>query len=215
MHHALLDRRPLRATKGPAFLGPLRLTPGRVHHLRGPARRTLALIIARALEGPVFWLRQSAQDGGLRGRGVAALIDPARLVFVQAEKQIDRLWAMEQVLRAGAVPLAVVELSEPPTLTQMRRLQLACEGSGGGGIGLVLTAEGLAPGAESRWSLTPAHGFVGEGAGQAAGDDAAAAQDGWKLSRERARSEPPRDWWVRREGTGFRLAGGIGAVDER
>lgn len=171
------------------FLDRLTLAQGRVHEGCGPARHTFAMIVARAMEGPVFWLRPGWEAGVLHGPGMAAFIDPGRVTFVAAERAQELLWTMEEVLRAGVVPLVVAELPGPPALTPMRRMQLACEAGGGRTLGLVLTPEGSAPGAESRWSMTPDHG----------------AEPGWKLARERARDAPPHDWKVGISGQAFKL----------
>ena len=42
---------------GLRFLGDLALAPARVHEICGAARRTLALQIARAHNGHIFWIR--------------------------------------------------------------------------------------------------------------------------------------------------------------
>jgi protein ImuA len=85
----------------------------------------------------------------------------------------------------------VAELAAPPALTPVRRLHLAAEAgaeaAGHAGrpapLGLLLTPEaGGAAGVESRWHLTPRH------------DGMARA---WRLTRLRARAEPPKDWVIR------------------
>ncbi|MBM9593099.1 hypothetical protein JM664_01050 [Rhodobacteraceae bacterium MCCB 386] len=181
----MLTARPHRAVPGPRFLGDLALAPARVHELCGTARRTLALIVARAMQGPVFWIAPSWNPDRLHGDGVRSWIDPARLTFVTPRRAEDLLWSMEEVLRAGLVPLVVADLPGPPALTPVRRLHLAAETGAAEGklapLGLILTPEGAAPGVESRWSLAPRH----EGEAQA-----------WRLDRLRARSDPPRDWRV-------------------
>ncbi len=184
MHHnVLLDRRPHRATPGQPFLGRLELAQARVHEICGPARHTLVLLIAAGMQGPVIWVRPGWQGARLHGPGMAQLVDPGRVVFVDAARPVDLLWTLEEALRSGAVPLVVGELPDPPGLTPMRRMQLACEAGAGQGtrpLGLILTPEGVAPGAESRWRMAPAHG----------------ADEGWRLTRERDRQEPPRSWQV-------------------
>lgn len=167
------------------FLGDLTLERARVHEFCGLARRRLALAVAAGLQGPVFWIRPAWMPGGLNAQGVQALIDPSRLTFLSAKRPEDLLWCMEEVLRAGLVPLVVADLPQPPGLTAVRRLHLAGETGAGAGkttpLGVLLTPDaGGAPGAETRWSLTPAHGPGG--------------QENWRLERLRARMEPEKSW---------------------
>ncbi|MGR3362667.1 MAG: ImuA family protein [Maritimibacter harenae] len=196
MHHtALLDRRPHRARPGQPFLGRLTLAEARVHELCGPARHTLAGIIAGGMTGPVLWVRPGWEGTQLHGPGLARLMDPGRVVFVEAPRPLDLLWTLEEALRSGAVPLVVGDMPGPPALTPMRRLQLACEAGAGQGVrplGLVLTPEGASPGAESRWHMAPAHG----------------AEEGWHLTRERERQAPPRSWHVGLKDETFALGAG-------
>ena len=195
MHHARLDRRPHRPDPGQPLLGPIRLARARVHEAHGPARHLFAVLLARAMTGPVFWIAPGWDPSRLHGPGLAALgLDPGRITFVQADHPRDLLWTLEEVLRSGAVPLAVGDLPGPPGLTPMRRMQLAAEAGAGRGaapLGLVLTPEGGSAGAESRWRMAPDHG---------------PDRRAWALTRERARSEAPRSWELRHEGGDFTLA---------
>ncbi|WP_233252475.1 ImuA family protein [Maritimibacter sp. 55A14] len=166
------------------------LVLARVHEFCGPARRTLALMLARALPGTVVWIRPAWSPDRLNPDGVRGLIDPARLLNVTPKRPEDLLWSMEEVLRSGQVALAVAELPEPPGLTPVRRLQLACETGAAEGaqrpLGvLLLPGAGGAPGVESRWHLAPRHSI---------------AATRWRLERHRARMAPPRTWEVERRG---------------
>ncbi len=182
---------------GVKFLGDLSLVRARVHELCGGARRTLALGVARAMEGPVLWIAPAWAAERLNPEGVCRLIEPARLVFVTPRRAEDLLWTMEEALRSGAAPLVVADLPEPPALTPVRRLHLAAETGAAEGrhlpLGLILTPEGGAPGVESRWSLAPRHTGTGPGS--------------WDVCRLRARTQPEARWSVAEEaGGGFRLA---------
>lgn len=172
---------PPGAAEGVALVPGLPLAPARVHELTGPARRTLALMLAARLDGPVVWigprLARPGQWHGLMPQGVARWIDPGRLLLAAAPKGSERLWAMEEALRSRAAGLMVAELDDAPALTPVRRLLLAAEG--GTAMGLILTPEGAAPGVESRWRLTPAH---------------RPGQDAWRLDLLRARMVPPASW---------------------
>jgi protein ImuA len=187
-----LTRRPHRDIPGQPFLGPLTLVPARVHEACGPARRTLALLAARAAEGPVFWIAPAWTRDRPGAEGVGALIDPGRLVFVAPQRTDDLLWCMEETLHTGAVPLVICELPAPPALTPVRRLHLAAETAarerGVKPLGLLLLpGDGGAPGVESRWHMTTAH---------------APGTTRWHLERRRARMAPPAAWEVTRTASG-------------
>ena len=196
MQHARrLTRAPHRLDAGQPLLGDLRLAQARVHEAHGPSRHLFAFLLARAMEGEVFWIAPGWEPARLYAPGVVNMgVDPGRITFVTAGHAIDLLWTLEEVLRSGAVPLVVGELSGAPGLTPMRRMQLAAEAGAERGtspLGLVLTPEGGATGAESRWRMDPDH---------------APGVSQWMLSRERARSDPPTEWTVRPKGDGFALA---------
>lgn len=162
----------------------LRLPLARVHEACGPARRTFALWLAAQTTGPVIWVAPEWGVDQLHADGVTELIDPARLIFVHPKRAEDVLWTMEEVLRAGAVALAVDDLPGLPGLTQVRRMHLAAETGTKEGqfspLGLLLTPDmGGAQGAETRWHLAPDHGH---GPSQ------------WRLERLRARTAPGQAW---------------------
>lgn len=166
---------------GIALVPGLAFAPARVHELTGPARRTLALMLAAQLPGPVVWIgprpARPGQWHGLMPQGVARWIDPGRLLLAAAPKANERLWAMEEALRSRAAGLVVAELDAAPALTPVRRLLLAAES--GTAMGLILTPEGAAPGVESRWRLSAAH---------------RPGQDTWRLDLLRARMVPQASW---------------------
>lgn len=176
------------------FLGGLALQTSRVHEVCGSARRRLALKVAGALQGPVMWIRPLWMPGRLNPDGFLKMVDPSRLLFITPKRPEDLLWSMEEALRTGLVPLVVADLPDPPGLTATRRLHLAAETETGhvAPLGLILTpGDGGAPGVETRWSLTPAHGEGGA--------------EGWRLERRRARMQPEKRWQVTSGKDGMRL----------
>ncbi len=195
MKNQLLSQSLPARLPGVEFLPSLSLSPGRLHEFCGFSRRFLAVILARAMEGPVFWIRPARQVERLHGDGMAGLVEPRRFTFVAPHRAIDLLWAMEETLRAGIVPLVICELPGIPGLTPVRRLHLAAEQgrerTGRAPLGVVLLAgEGGAPGVESRWHMAPRAG----------------RHVSWRLSRRRARMQPPGEWVVSRSADGgFRL----------
>lgn len=177
----------------PGAAGGPGLAPGRVHEICGPARRTLAAMVAGRTAGPVLWVLPGWAAERPMPAGLAAWLDPGRLILAGGRRAEDLLWAAEEALRSGAVPLVVAELAAPPGLTAVRRLHLAAEAGGGAGTGLLLTPEdGGAAGVESRWHMAPA------------------PDGGWRLARLRARTAPRAAWGLLPRGAGVvaaRLAG--------
>lgn len=185
----LLSRKPARNTPALPLLPDTRdivLAQGRVHEASGPARRTFALWLAERTAGPVFWIAPAWQQEQLNADGLCRWINPARLIFVSPKRTEDLLWSMEEILRAGAVALAIADLPDLPSLTHVRRMHLAAETGGQNGLhlplGLLLTpGSGGAPGIETRWHMVPAHHN---------------SHEQWQLERLRARTEPCKSWTV-------------------
>ncbi len=177
------------------FVADLSLTATRVHEFRGLARRSLAMMLATRMQGPVFWIAPAWDTPHLHAQGMQGFVDPGRFTFMTPKRPEDVLWVMEETLRAGIVPLVVADIPAPPALTPVRRLHLAAEHGAKlthqKGLGLLLTGtETPAPGVESRWRLDPNH---------------AHPNGGWHLTRERHRSDPPKSWHLQSAQTGYRL----------
>ena len=195
---------------GGAGLG-IGLARGRVHEFRGPSRVALAVQVMGECAGPVLWITPGWQAERLYPAGVADHADPGRLICARARRPEDILWAMEEGLRSGAVPLVVAEMPAAPALTPVRRLQLAAEagteaahhaGRGVVPLGLMLTGgEEVAAGAESRWRMAPLP------SGSTLLEEWGPV---WRLERERARGAAPAAWRLRREGRGAQLEGVAG-----
>lgn len=182
----LLSRAPERVRPALELLPGIALPLARVHEACGAARRSFALWLASKTQGPVLWISPAWQADQLNPDGMLAFVDPARFLFVSPTRAEDLLWATEEALRAGAMPLVVADLPAPPGLTPVRRMHLAAEtGATHGGpspIGLLLTpGEGGAPGIETRWYMAPAH---------------SGPTRHWRLERRRARTQPPQDWHI-------------------
>ncbi|MEO0914505.1 MAG: hypothetical protein AAFY59_16230, partial [Pseudomonadota bacterium] len=181
------------AHKGAPTLIPapgLTLLQGRAHEACGPARISFALMLAQVTAGPVLWIRLSHAEGQLTGDGIRDWIEPGRIIFVTPDRPRDLFWAAEEALRSGAAPLTILELTESPPLTPVRRLHLAAESAGTRPTLLLLTpGEGGAQGIETRWYTEPAPGWA-----------TPAGQPAWGVTRTRARLAPPATWRIEREG---------------
>ncbi|WP_375173404.1 ImuA family protein [Pseudooceanicola sp.] len=187
----LLSRRPHRT--GPMLeLGAgARLPRARLHEGCGAARRSFALMIAARLaaageRGPLWWISPAWEADQLHAEGVAPIFAPERLIFVRPKRAEDVLWTLEEILRSGTAALAVADIPGLPGLTAVRRLHLAAEtGAETGGqapLGLILTpGSGGAQGVESRWRMDSDHG---------------PGRTAWRLTRLRARMDPPQSWRV-------------------
>lgn len=190
--------RPDRTQRAPPeqpFLEDLSLRCARVHEFCGNARRTLAMALAGAMAGPVFWIVPGWTADRLNPDGMLRFADPGRFSFLTPRRPEDVLWCMEEILRSGAVPLVVADIPAPLALTPVRRLHLAAEVGGTQGntrpLGLLLTpGDGGAQGVESRWHMVGAHGR-----------DAT----GWALTRVRARTAPTKSWAVVADKAGLHL----------
>lgn len=194
--------RPVWPLPGGMGLG---LVRGRVHEVCGPARWTLAAMLMAQDQGPVIWISPAWQGAHLHAPGLAAFADPGRLIFAKAARPEDLMWAAEEALRSGMVPLILVDLTDPPALTPVRRLHLAAEAGAevarGHGLlppmGVLMTpGQGGAQGVESRWHLTPAPST----------STLLDHRTAWRLDRLRARMEPPATWTLA-EGDEGRLTG--------
>lgn len=156
----------------------------RVHEICGPARRTLAAIIAGRMEGPVFWIHPAWHPDELYLPALAKFFNPGRLTILRPNRVEDFLWTMEEALRDGAAPLVVGDFHQPVALTPVRRLNLAAETALEERMrrvmGLLLApGDGGSAGVETRWFMAGAH---------------APGKQAWRLERRRARMAPPKAW---------------------
>lgn len=131
------------------------LLPGRVHEVTGRGRLAFALALAGGMAGPVLWVQDSRERDGLYAPGIAAFVDPARIVLARPTGPLPVLQAVEEALRSGAAPLVVAELAEAPDLTASRRLQLAAGTGGCRGLCLLPETRLRTNAAETRWRAEP------------------------------------------------------------
>lgn len=196
MTQMLLTRRSHDARPTLPVLGDIALVKGRVHECAGRARRTFAMAVAAQVKGPVFWISPKWDADQLNPDGMAPFVRPQDFTFLTPRRAEDILWTMEEVLRAGAVPLVVADIPGLPSLTPVRRMHLAAEtGAVEGGVmplGLLLTpGAGGAQGVESRWQMEPVH---------------RPDRTGWTLTRTRARTDPVRTWQISQRDQGLQVA---------
>lgn len=130
---------------------------GRVHEACGVGAYFFAATLMARLSGAVFWLRGAWVSEQIHPVGLSAFADPARLTTVHAGTHKDCFAATEEALREPALPLVVVELAQPLTLTQGRRLQLAAKAGQTTGLCLIPEAMG-SNAAETRWRCAPVFG---------------------------------------------------------
>lgn len=186
MSSPLITRKRPRKTRDIPLLNELSLPPDRAHEFCGNARHSLALMVAQETEGPIFWVHPGWIPDQLNPDGISRFINPSRLIFVTPNRAEDLLWSVEEILRAGIVPLVVADIPGFPSLTSVRRLHLAAETGAREGrehpIALLLTpADGGAQGCETRWYMAQKY---------------TADAPAWHLERRRARTLAPKAWHV-------------------
>jgi protein ImuA len=107
--------------------------------------RPLALVTTAA------WVRERGRPfvHGLKAWGVGF----EQLVWVRAEREGDALWALEEVLKSGAVAGGLATVEQPPFVTT-RRLEFAARA--GASVGLLVRAGGAGDlsAARRRWRVS-------------------------------------------------------------
>ncbi len=97
-----------------------------------PGKQGLANLLPERAPRSVLWCVSSsfiAEHGGLHGSGLAFLgFDPERLIAVEAAREADVLWALEEGLKSRALSLAIGVVGQIG-LTPSRRLGLAAAAS--------------------------------------------------------------------------------------
>ncbi|PTQ66967.1 ImuA family protein [Celeribacter persicus] len=127
------------------------LRRARVHEVYGPSSMSFA---AMAAAGACLWIRESWHSDTITPQGLLPIFDPARLLLARPKDQTDALAVAEEVLKDGALPFVVIEITRPLNLREGRRLQLAAKA--GGSTGLCIIPEGMGSNAaETRWHAAP------------------------------------------------------------
>lgn len=149
----------------------------------GSPGRLIALVVPRTWE---------AERGRLMARGAMTFgVAPERFVVVRPRTEADALWALEEVLRSGAVDLAVGAV-RAASLTQTRRLDMAARQSGA--LAGLIRIEG---GEGGVWPLSAARRRWRVRALPSAPDPWDARAPGaprWRVELARRRDGPPGCW---------------------
>lgn len=133
---------------------PFQLQTGRAHEVCGPGALFFAFAWVARRQGNAIWIRERWRPDRINPDGFSEFVDPDRLLMVEAGSQTEVLAVAEDALRAGAVPMVVLELNSPTDLTAGRRLQLAARD--GGTTVLAIIPEGMGSNAtETRWFCAP------------------------------------------------------------
>lgn len=112
-------------------------------------------------------------------------IEPEQILFIDATKAKDALWAVEEALKCNALTSVVGEIGEL-SFNDSRRLQLAVEQSRVTGLIHRHMPKSLnAVACVSRWKITPAPGF---------GTFPGVGFPGWKVQLLKVRNGKPGEW---------------------
>lgn len=110
-------------------------------------------------EKPILWITTNLmirEHGMPYGPGLLAHhIDPQKLIFVRCDREQHVLWAMEEGLKSQALAAVVGELTDI-SLTNSRRLSLACREHGACSITLLQRNKAASTACYSRWKIEPA-----------------------------------------------------------
>ncbi|WP_119271764.1 ImuA family protein [Taklimakanibacter deserti] len=122
-----------------------------------------ALMVSLPEKGPVFIVTSAsslASVGRLHGHGLQTLgLDPGRLTFIEAQKETDAFWAIEETLRSGAAGIVAGLIAQALDLKKSQRLSLAAREARRPLLLLRPPRAAVASAAETRWRIkaAPAH----------------------------------------------------------
>ncbi|HVJ51362.1 MAG TPA: hypothetical protein VM689_02815 [Aliidongia sp.] len=150
-------RSPFRATVDfPESCAPLEevsaAAPGDLAASLGFALSRLAAAAERrpvALVTHAAWVRERGRPFG---QGLARWLDPDRLIWVRAEREIEALWALEEALKSGAVAGGLVTAANP-SFVATHRLDAAARAGKAVGMLLRVTASNDLSAARRRWRV--------------------------------------------------------------
>jgi len=154
------------------------------------------------LAAPRAWLREQGLwlRDGLKGLG----LEDSRLLFVQADRDAQILWALEEGLKSGALAGAVAAV-DAVSLLASRRLDLAAREAGAPCLLLRSKPAQDLSAARRRWHIASAPSAVDPDDARAPGRPRLIA------ALTRSRGEPPGQWLLEwdDEAHRFRLAAGL------
>lgn len=149
----------------------------------------LAILLSRVAEsaGTIVWIAKTKTiyAPGLLPYG----LQPERIIFAEALRDRDALWAMEEALRCKSLSAVAGDIGDAD-LTATRRLQLAAESSGVTGFLLRHTPKKHHNSAcITRWQVKPAPGVIQNGL-------PGVGAESWHVTLDRARGGRPGEWQV-------------------
>lgn len=129
------------------------LQKGRMHEISGPSAAAFAFLMAPQ-EGEIVLCGAPRWLAALNPEGVGKFRDPNACLHVSCPLDGDALWAAETALRSRAASAVILQTPKTPSLTNLRRLQLAAEK--GRSLGLMIVDRPAASSAaETRWRCQP------------------------------------------------------------
>jgi protein ImuA len=119
-----------------------------------------ALLVSLPESGPIFIITSAqslASAGQLHGHGFQALgLDPSRITLVEARKETDAFWALEESLRSGAASAVAGFIAQSLDLKKSQRLSLAAREARRPLLLLRAPKTAVASAAETRWRIAAA-----------------------------------------------------------
>jgi protein ImuA len=119
-----------------------------------------AVLVSLPVEGPIFIITSAqglASFGQLHGHGLQAFgLDPSRITLVEARKETDGFWALEESLRSGAASVVAGLIAQSFDLKKSQRLSLAAREAGRPLLLLRPPKAAVASAAETRWRIAAA-----------------------------------------------------------
>lgn len=136
-------------------------------------------------EGLVCWIcaQRQVYPPALTQFGLAA----DRIIFLELTRPVDRLWALEEMLRCKSIPAVVADV-EAVSFVQSRRFQLAVEASGTTGFLLRSPAAKRTPlSTIASWRVSPVKSRLPDGL-------PGVGYPGWRVELARVRNGRPGAW---------------------